>query len=220
MIEYLDELDANALLAINGLNDAFQDMFWWMVSAKWASALLVLAMLWILLHKNRRHALLVLAMLVLAVLVADQVSSGLIKHLVERLRPTHDPDLESMVHVINDYRGGMYGCDSSHAANSCAVATLISFIMRQRLVTFSLFTWAVLQCYSRMYLGVHYPGDILGGIIVGLLAGWLVWRLMRWIEHRWRINEGNYTRSDANVLSISLVITITALLIAALIPLL
>ncbi len=220
MIEYLDELDANALLAINGLNDAFQDMFWWMVSAKWASALLVLAMLWILLHKNRRHALLVLAMLVLAVLVADQVSSGLIKHLVERLRPTHDPDLESMVHVINDYRGGMYGFVSSHAANSFAVATLISFIMRQRLVTFSLFTWAVLQCYSRMYLGVHYPGDILGGIIVGLLAGWLVWRLMRWIEHRWRINEGNYTRSDANVLSISLVITITALLIAALIPLL
>ena len=220
MIEYLDELDANALLAINGLNDAFQDMFWWMGSAKWASALLVLAMLWILLHKNRRHALLVLAMLVLAVLVADQVSSGLIKHLVERLRPTHDPDLESMVHVINDYRGGMYGFVSSHAANSFAVATLISFIMRQRLVTFSLFTWAVLQCYSRMYLGVHYPGDILGGIIVGLLAGWLVWRLMRWIEHRWRINEGNYTRSDANVLSISLVITITALLIAALIPLL
>ncbi len=220
MIEYLDELDANALLAINGLNDAFQDMFWWMVSAKWASALLVLAMLWILLHKNRRHALLVLAMLVLAVLVADQVSSGLIKHLVERLRPTHDPDLESMVHVINDYRGGMYGFVSSHAANSFAVATLISFIMRQRLVTFSLFTWAVLQCYSRMYLGVHYPGDILGGIIVGLLAGWIVWRLMRWIEHRWRINEGNYTRSDANVLSISLVITITALLIAALIPLL
>lgn len=220
MIEYLDELDANALLAINGLNDAFQDMFWWMVSAKWASALLVLAMLWILLHKNRRHALLVLALLVLAVLVADQVSSGLIKHLVERLRPTHDPDLESMVHVINDYRGGMYGFVSSHAANSFAVATLISFIMRQRLVTFSLFTWAVLQCYSRMYLGVHYPGDILGGIIVGLLAGWIVWRLMRWIEHRWRINEGNYTRSDANVLSISLVITITALLIAALIPLL
>ena len=125
-----------------------------------------------------------------------------------------------MVHVINDYRGGMYGFVSSHAANSFAVATLISFIMRQRLVTFSLFTWAVLQCYSRMYLGVHYPGDILGGIIVGLLAGWLVWRLMRWIEHRWRINEGNYTRSDANVLSISLVITITALLIAALIPLL
>jgi undecaprenyl-diphosphatase len=114
----------------------------------------------------------------------------------------------------------MYGFVSSHAANSFAVATLISFIMRQRLVTFSLFTWAVLQCYSRMYLGVHYPGDILGGIIVGLLAGWLVWRLMRWIEHRWRINEGNYTRSDANVLSISLVITITALLIAALIPLL
>jgi undecaprenyl-diphosphatase len=216
MIEYLNGIDADALLAVNGLHDMFQDAFWWMVTAKWSSLLLVLALAWILLHQNRRHALLVLAMLVLSILVADQVSSGLIKHLVERLRPTHDPSLESMVHVINGYRGGLYGFVSSHAANSFAVATLIALVMRHRVVTLSMFTWALLQCYSRVYLGVHYPGDILGGIIVGVLAGWLVWQLMRWIERRWRIPQGHYTRPDAIVMAGSLCITVIVLLIAAL----
>lgn len=216
MIEYLNGIDADALLAVNGLHDMFQDAFWWMVTAKWSSLLLVLALAWILLHQNRRHALLVLAMLVLSILVADQVSSGLIKHLVERLRPTHDPSLESMVHVINGYRGGLYGFVSSHAANSFAIATLLALVMRHRVVTLSMFTWALLQCYSRVYLGVHYPGDILGGIVVGVLAGWMVWQLMRWIERRWHIPQGHYTRPDAIVMAGSLGITVIGLLIAAL----
>ena len=216
MIDYLMDIDADALLAVNGLHDLFQDAFWWLVTAKWSSALLVLALLWILLHQNRRHALLVLAMLALAVLVADQVSSGLIKHLVERLRPTHDPSLESMVHVINGYRGGLYGFVSSHAANFSAIAMLVSLVMCHRLVTISMFGWALLQCYSRMYLGVHYPGDIIGGLAVGMLAGWLVWCLMRWIQRRWRIPEGHYTRTDATVMASTIALTIIGLLIAAL----
>lgn len=216
MIEYLDEIDANALLAINGLNDTFQDAFWWLVTAKWSSVLLLLAVLWILLHQNRRHALLVLAMIALAVIVADQVSSGLIKHLVERLRPTHDPSLENTVHVINGYRGGMYGFVSSHASNFFAFSTLVTLVMRHRLVAVSLYTWSLVQCYSRMYLGVHYPSDILGGIIVGLLSGWLVWLLMRWIQRRWHISAGHYTTADAVVMLSALGVTIVGLLIAAL----
>ena len=216
MLEYLNDIDADALLAINGLNDAFQDAFWWMVSAKWSSVLLLLAILWILLHQNRRHALLAVVMIALAVLLADQVSSGLIKHLVERLRPTHDPSLENAVHVINGYRGGMYGFVSSHAANFFAVGTLLTLVLRQRLVAVSLFTWALLQCYSRMYLGVHYPGDILGGLVVGLLVGWLVWLLMRWIQRRWHFPVGYYTRSDAAIMATSLVVTILTLLAIAL----
>ena len=217
MIDYLMDIDAEALLAVNGLHDLFQDAFWWMVSAKWSSLLLVLSLLWILLHKNRRHALLVVAMLAVAVLVADQVSSGLIKHLVERLRPTHDPSLENAVHVINGYRGGLYGFVSSHAANFFAIATLVSFIMRHRLVAIALYGWALVQCYSRMYLGVHYPGDILGGIVVGLLAGWLVWCLMRWIQHRFRIPEGYYTRSDATMMITAVGVTVVGLIVAALV---
>ena len=217
MIDYLMDIDAEALLAVNGMYSSFQDALWWMVSAKWSSALLVLSLLWILVHKNRRHALLVLAMVALAVLLADQVSSGLIKHLVERLRPTHDPSLENAVHIVNGYRGGMYGFVSSHAANFFAIATLVSFIMRHRLVVIALYGWGLAQCYSRMYLGVHYPGDILGGIIVGVLAGWLVWRLMYWIQYRWRLPEGHYTRSDAVVMASAFAVTAVGLLVAALV---
>ncbi len=215
MFEYLNDIDSDALLAVNGLHDVFQDAFWWMLTAKWSSLLLVLGLAWVLMHQNRRHALLLLGMLALTVLVADQVSSGLIKHLVERLRPTHDPTLENAVHVINGYRGGLYGFVSSHAANFFAVSTLVALVMRHRVVTLGLFTWAVLQCYSRVYLGVHYPGDILGGIVVGVLAGLLVWFLMRWIERRWHIPHGLYTRVDANIIAGSVAVTILGLLTAA-----
>ena len=96
-MDFLIEWDRAGLLAVNGMYDAFQDALWWMVSAKWSSLLLLLALLWVLMHQNRRHALLFVAMLALAFLVADQVASGLIKGLVERLRPTHDPSLGSLV---------------------------------------------------------------------------------------------------------------------------
>ena len=220
MLDYLNDIDTDALLAVNGLHDAFQDAMWWMVSAKWSSLLLVLALVWILLHQNRRHALLLLVMLALAFLLADQISSGLIKHLVERLRPTHDPSLGDAVHVVNGYRGGMYGFVSSHAANAFAAATFLSLVIRHRIVMISLFTWGLLQCYSRVYLGVHYPGDILGGLIVGILVGWLVWCLMRWIQRRWRLPEGHYTRTDATLLASSVAVTIVALLTTALIQIL
>lgn len=217
MIDYLVDVDKTALLAVNGMYSVFQDAFWWMVSAKWSSLLLVLALLWILMRQNRRHALLVLLMVAVAVLVADQVSSGLIKHLVERLRPTHDPSLENAVHVINGYRGGMYGFVSSHAANFFAIATLVTLIMRRGLVAAALYGWGLVQCYSRIYLGVHYPGDILGGMIVGLLAGWLVWCLMRWVQRRWRLPAGHYSQADAVVMASATGVTLLGLIIAALV---
>ena len=216
MIDYLNDIDTEVLLAINGLHGTFQDAFWWLISAKWASVLLVLAFVWILLHQNRRHALLTMAMLVLALVLADQISSGLIKHLVERLRPSQDPSLDNMIHIVNNYRGGKFGFVSSHAANSFAAATLIVLIMRHRLVTISLLTWAMLQCYSRVYLGVHYPGDILGGMVVGILVGCLVWCLMRWLQRRFNISSGHYGRPDAVVMASSFAVTIIGLLTTAL----
>ena len=215
MIDYLNDIDTEALLAINGMYNVFQDALWWMVSAKWSSLVIVLALIWVLLRQNRRHALLVLAMIILAFVLADQLSSGLIKHLVERLRPTHDPSLDNAIHIVNGYRGGMYGFVSSHAANSFAVATLISLLFNNKAVTLCMAIWALLQCYSRVYLGVHYPGDILGGMAVGLLVGWVVWLLMRWIEHRWRLPQGIYSRSDATIMALAVGITISGILAAA-----
>lgn len=217
MLEFLIDIDAQALLAVNGLHDAFQDALWWLVTAKWSSLLLLLALFWVLLRQNRRHALLMLAMIALTVLIADQMSSGLIKQLVQRLRPTHDPALESAIHVINGYRGGMYGFVSSHASNFVASSTIMALVMRHRAVTLSLTVWTLMQCYSRVYLGVHYPGDIMGGILIGLLSGGLVWGMMCWIQRRWNVPRGHYTGSDAAIMASSIALTILILLAIALI---
>ncbi len=217
MIEYLNDIDTEALLAINGLNDAFQDAFWPLLTALWASLLLLFALLWVLLRdaSRRRTALLTIAMLVLVFVVADQVSATIIKPLVERLRPTQDPSLTGLVHIVNGYKGGRYGFVSSHAANSFAAVMFVSLLMRRRVVAVSLFVWAALQCYSRMYLGVHYPGDILGGTILGLLVGWLVYRLYLSLQQRLQLSPIDYTPIDARLVAGSVWVTVIALLAAA-----
>ena len=217
MIEYLNDIDTEALLAINGLNDAFQDAFWPLLAALWASLLLLFALLWVLLRdaSRRRTALLTIAMLVLVFVVADQVSATIIKPLVERLRPTQDPSLTGLVHIVNGYKGGRYGFVSSHAANSFAAVMFVSLLMRRRVVAVSLFVWAALQCYSRMYLGVHYPGDILGGTILGLLVGWLVYRLYLSLQQRLQLSPIDYTPIDARLVAGSVWVTVIALLAAA-----
>jgi len=180
MLEYLQGIDAQWLLAINGMHCDYMDSFMWMVSKTYSWSLIGIVALAVTGRKGWRQALVFVLAIALAVLVADQVSSGLIKHAVERLRPTHEPSLEGMIHLVRDYRGGLYGFVSSHAANSFAIAVLVGCVMPHRAALGSLLAWAALQCYSRMYLGVHYPGDIIGGMLVGLVAGALAYWL--WLK--------------------------------------
>jgi len=215
MLRILQDIDEAALLLVNGWHSTFTDEMWWLVSLKWSWTLIFMALGWVLLHKNRLQALLIIAMVVLAVVLADQISSSLIKGMVERLRPTHDPSLADAVRTVNDYRGGMYGFVSSHAANSFAGAMLLTLLTRHRLITWALFGWAVLQCYSRVYLGVHYPGDILGGIVVGMLVGWGVWALWNVLRRHWRMPARPFTASDARVMAASVPITMLIIIIVA-----
>lgn len=121
--------------------------------------------------------------------LADFISSGIIKHTVCRLRPTHEPALAGMIHLVNGYTGGQYGFVSSHAANTMACALSFSLFWayttenkkRAHLtVTLPLMVWVALNCYSRMYLGVHYPGDIMGGLVVGTVVAVAVYQV--WVR--------------------------------------
>ena len=217
-MDALQQFDAGIFSAINGWHAAYFDSFMWLVTkiATWIPMILMLLYL-LYFKKGWRKTVAVVLAIALVILIADQVSASIIKPLVERARPSHNESLQSTIHIVNGYRGGPFGFVSSHAANFMAIATLLTFITRQRLVLFSLVTWTLLQCYSRMYLGVHYPGDILGGLIVGALAGWLVWCLMRWIQRRWRLPEGHYTRFDAALMASAAAISVIGLLTAALI---
>lgn len=184
MLQYLKSIDAQLFTALNSAHCPYLDNFMWTVSAKYSCALIALALLYVLYLKGWKQMLIALGAVALVVLLADQVSSSIIKPLVERLRPSHDPTLAGTVHIINGYAGGRYGFVSSHAANNFGVALLVSLFLRNRWVTIALVLWALLVSYSRVYLGVHFPGDILGGIVVGLTAGWLVYALWRWLQRK------------------------------------
>lgn len=121
-------------------------------------------------------------MIALSITLADQFSSGFCKPYFMRFRPAQDPEIMYMVHVVNGYRGGMYGFISSHAANTFAVATFVSLLVRRKEMTAVMFIWALIPSYSRIYLGVHYPGDIICGAIAGSVIASLVYWLYAFIR--------------------------------------
>jgi undecaprenyl-diphosphatase len=127
----------------------------------------------------------VLAAAGLTILLADQITSGFMKPFFARLRPSQEPSLEGIIHLVNDYKGGRYGFASSHAANTFGIAFLIWRIFKDESRWVSLiFLWAVVMSYSRIYLGVHYPGDIIVGALIGLVSGWLGFKLFQWLKEK------------------------------------
>jgi undecaprenyl-diphosphatase len=113
--------------------------------------------------------------LILCVTVADKIASGVLKETVCRLRPSQNPDLDGLIHLVNGYRSGLYGFASSHAANSFALAALSALFLRNKFFVCLVTIWAVINCYSRMYLGVHYPLDILAGAFIGTIISFLIY---------------------------------------------
>lgn len=175
MIEYLESIDFSVFKLLNGLHNPFFDEFMWLVSGKFAWVLMCVALLYVVFRNNWKNGVMALLFIALVIALCDQLSSSVIKHAVQRLRPTRTEDLIPIVHTVRGYIGGMYGFVSSHAANSFGVAMFLSLMFRRRAFSALIFLWAALLSYSRIYLGVHFPGDIVGGAIVGLLLGYLTY---------------------------------------------
>ena len=188
IIDTMDDWDKTLTVALNYDGGQFSDFLWHRLSKNVAWTPMILALSYVLLtcKKQWAEAGLFLLGLVLVIALSDQVSSSVIKPLVERLRPSHEPEISNMLHYVGNYRGGHYGFVSSHAANAFGVATYLSLIFRKKWLTVSLLAWSLGVCYSRIYLGVHYVGDIIGGSLIGITAGIWCYVLLRFVIKRMR----------------------------------
>lgn len=236
MLETLIDIDTQLLLWINGHHAAWSDTLMWYSSQAWVwipmYLLLAAYLIWLLRPQRFTaevqsatskppvcDALLRWLPAVSAVLVvaaaaglSDFVTSGILKGLIARPRPTHTPDIAGMLHTVNGYRGGHYGFPSSHAANCWALCLSSILILHSRqhaahggggifyrlskyeglntLTVFLLLIYAMLNCYSRMYLGVHFPLDIVCGTLTGCLIGWLLFIVWQGAINIW-ISKNN-----------------------------
>jgi undecaprenyl-diphosphatase len=178
MIETLDGFDQQLMLWLNYDGGSFLDVFWYTLSQKlsWVPFYIAIIAVMIMDARNERNWKKLIPLILFTALIiaaADQLASGLIKPLVQRPRPSHAEEIMNELHYVNEYYGGAYGFVSSHAGNTFALAVWISSLYRRRSVWIAMCTFALLNSYSRIYLGVHYPGDILGGALIGALLGWL-----------------------------------------------
>ncbi|MDR0757749.1 MAG: phosphatase PAP2 family protein [Tannerella sp.] len=183
MLEHILDIERDAFLWLNGGHTPFWDSFMWLYSGKavWipVSALILFMLFY---RKNPKESLLILLFLALAITLCDQFASGVCKPLFMRLRPTQHPDFMDAVQTVYNYRGGKYGFISSHAANAFGFAVFTLLLLRDGRYTAGILLWAVMMCYSRIYLGVHFISDIVPGMIAGALFGFLCYKLYSFVR--------------------------------------
>ena len=212
MLEEILHIDTEILLAINGWHTPWADRVMWIISDKITWIPLYLLLIGLLVWRYRQPSnnttkwlqkvpacVVMIVMIVMAVGLADFIASGILKDLVARPRPSRVPELEGVLHIVNGYRSGQYGFVSSHAANTMACGLLFALIWRKKIATIGLMLWVAMNCYSRMYLGVHYPLDIIGGLVVGALVAVAAYGALLAVVHRADVEQSNCKGIDASV---------------------
>lgn len=208
MIEFLNQVDTNLFIYLNSLNNDFWDSIFLWVTEKYSWIFLYLIILGLLawrylavrvqispgegipgirLHVDKNcwpWLLLAAIFIALVVAIGDQVSVHLFKNVFQRLRPSHESDLAEIIHLPRR-KGGLYGFVSGHATTSFALAYFTSRIIGIKWYTWLIFLWAVIFSYSRIYIGVHYPGDSIFGALLGLFLGWMILRAWISIGREW-----------------------------------
>jgi len=224
MIDQLIELDKSLLLFLNGSDSLFLDGFFLKLTKTVTWIPFFLCMLYVVIkNNNARRCLILLGMTVLLVVASDQFSSGLCKPFFHRFRPSHEPSLVNLIDLANNYKGSLYGFISGHATNTFAIAVFFSMIFRNTSTTVILFLWAIMASYSRIYLGMHYPGDILAGALAGTLIALTFYYVYQLLSRKYCAQRENYSslftstgymKKDFLILSIVFLVTLLYIILA------
>lgn len=219
----LVEWDKELLLALNGSDSAVWDQFMFVATKTVVWIPMFLSMLYMVMKSNSaRQAILLLACVAGLFLVSEGVSSGICKPLVGRLRPTHDPEIMGMVQTVNGLRGGMYSFFSSHAANTFSLCTFLSLVVRSKAFSLTMLSWAMVHTYTRIYLGLHFPGDVFVGFCFGLMWGTVMYLIYSWLRNKWfdrhdyvseQCTSSGYFYASANMVSLTFVLSVILVLI-------
>ena len=187
MIDFLIGVDTDVFLWLNSFHAPFWDFFMRQATDKFIWILFYLSLiaaLWI--RFGVKGMIVAVIGVSLTVLISDQITASLLRPWLARLRPSHPENpISEFVHLVNDYRAGRFGFPSSHAANTLGVATLLSLLFKKGRFTVVIFCWSILNCYSRVYLGVHYPGDLIVGGVIGVGAGLGMYYLIMYLTENW-----------------------------------
>jgi len=171
MIDFLVKIDTKLFIFLNSLHAPFMDEIMWTFSDKEVWYPFYLILIGLLIYIYRKKSIWMILGLAILITLADQISTEIFKEGIKRLRPSHNPALKEVIHLVHGKTGGKYGFVSSHAANTFAGATFIAMLVDLKSLHWFMFIWAAVVSYSRIYLGVHYPGDIIGGALLGILLG-------------------------------------------------
>lgn len=215
MLDYIKQIDTSLTLLLNGSNCTFVDGIAITATSTIVWIPIAAVLLYLIIKKNKPFdSFLIVLGIGIAIFLADQMASGICKPYFCRLRPTHDPEIKHLIDIVNDYRGGKYGFFSSHAANTFAVASFLTYIFRNYKTAILLYSWALLNCWTRIYLGVHYLGDILTGIVWGLLVGVCTFHVIKFLRRLYFHKRGypipplsNYNETDIKVFNTTILIT-------------
>jgi len=169
----LAEIDSKLFLLLNGMHNRFFDPVMYWASNRWIWVPFYAWVLYRIYKLSGKKTVTIIILTALLIASSDQLSNSIVKNTVQRPRPCHETSLEGKVHLVNNHCGGEYGFVSSHAANCFALFSFLFLLVRSKdkMLIQLLAAWAIVVSYSRIYLGAHYPGDVICGMALGIILG-------------------------------------------------